>query len=511
MKKNAEINAYFERDLISNTDLKKLDKLLSDFQFDDIFEIITINPRVSEFLSKLYESKRDITEFIKIAELYEVYTTINDLDNSETTNFNTKHEKQYRDDMYEQQTSDTIRYPLLSDAETEKLFLEMQEGSIEAEAKLLKHNLRLVLKETNRNTNKGLDESDIYQEGCIGLLKAIRRFDIKRGFKFSTYATYWIRQRIGLAIFEKSRNIRIPNYTYQKASEMNKIITNFEAIYNREPTIDELAKIMNLSKKRVSEIYGARFDTLSLNKLTTNQTSETDGTEFGYFIADKVEDPEESFIKKERSAKILEFFASLELSDRDIQILYSRFEINGTQKKTLAELAEEFGVTHQAINQVEERVLRKIISMNKIDEFCNLTDNPKHYKKIFEGFFERLDLRPNRIINVNHILDAKKVTLELNENSEFITVLLDKSYYQLNIRILCHFSEDERQIIYEALSHEQINIPKIAKKVKQTEEYVLELLYTYYTNFQTYLVKYTKSKENTLNNIVSVRTKKEAE
>lgn len=533
MKTITEISDYVQNNFTSIKDFKGLNEylreLVTDDEFTDAFEIIAINPKLCELFKTIYETKKDISNYDKVSELYEAYLIINDLnesedlfkeideivqklsednlyDNDDSSEETEKSDKEVKEnEMLKQLIKNATKYPLLTDDETTRLFYAMANGSNNAEDQLVKHNLRLVLKVAHKFIDKDLDITDIIQEGNIGLLKAIRKFDVSRGYKFSTYAIYWIRQNIGRAIIDKSRNIRLPSETYKKASKINKIIKDFEEKYDRIPTIEEIAEIMHLSQKRVAEIYNVRFDAMSLNEYVSNETD----TEFQGLITSQQKSPEDIYITNDNNSRILSFLNSLELNERDIQILYSRYEINGTPRKTLTELGEMYNVSPESIRQVESRVLRKVISMNKINELCALTDNHQKYKKLFDEIISQLDIKANKIQVVNHILEAKKVAIYENENGEKITTPIEKAYYQLNIRILSQFTEEERAIIYLALSHENIDISKIAKKAKQSEEYVGEILHTYYLNFQLYLSLFKQNKNTKLTSVTLIRTKEE--
>lgn len=248
------------------------------------------------------------------------------------------------------------KIPLLTAEEEKQLGLEIANGSEEAKKKMMESNLRLVVNVAKKYCGRGIDFEDLIQEGNLGLKKAVEEYDVSKGFRFSTYAVYWIRQSIQRAIAGKSRTIRIPFNKYDKLISYRKVIQNLEKELQRKPTILEIAKKMDLPVFKIKEIDQLQGDTKSLNTLI----GDNEDSEFGNFIPSLEETPEEIVINDSLHDKIMEVFEKIPLKQREIEILILRFGLNGTEPKTLEEIGQIFGVTRVRIRQIEEIALKKI-------------------------------------------------------------------------------------------------------------------------------------------------------
>lgn len=227
-----------------------------------------------------------------------------------------------------------------------------------AEAKdvdaLTRHNLRLVVSVAKRYQNKGLNFMDLIQEGNIGLMKAAQKYDASLGFRFSTYATYWIKQSLSRAIMNQSRTIRIPAHMVGEVNQMRKMIAWYEKENNEEPTIEILAEMLKKSVKEVEELQEMIQNTVSLNAIVGDE----EDTELGDFIAD------EEIITPYKSAETAMLRDSLyglldTLSDREAAVIKMRFGLEGNSM-TLEEVGKELGVTKERIRQIEDKALKKL-------------------------------------------------------------------------------------------------------------------------------------------------------
>lgn len=227
-----------------------------------------------------------------------------------------------------------------------------------AEAKdvdaLTRHNLRLVVSIAKRYQNKGLSFMDLIQEGNIGLMKAAEKYDASLGFRFSTYATHWIKQSLSRAIMNQSRTIRIPAHMVGEVNQMKKMIAWYEKENNEEPTIEVLAEMLKKSVKEVEELQEMIQNTVSLNAIVGDE----EDTELGDFIAD------EDTITPYKSAETAMLRDSLydlldTLSDREATVVKMRFGLEGNAM-TLEEVGKELGVTKERIRQIEDKALKKL-------------------------------------------------------------------------------------------------------------------------------------------------------
>ncbi|TMC58460.1 MAG: RNA polymerase sigma factor RpoD [Chloroflexi bacterium] len=242
----------------------------------------------------------------------------------------------------------------LERADRDKLQREIEEGK-KARDHLVKANTRLVVSIAKRYMGQGVPFLDLIQEGNLGLLKAVEKFDHKRGFKFSTYATWWIRQAITRAIADQGRTIRVPVHVGDRIREMYKVSRSLEQDLGREPTSDEIADEMNLPSKKVSWLLRVSRRTVSLEK----PVGEEEDSELGNFIEDESSPtPAESAYHTLLQEKLEEVLSTL--TPREARILRLRYGLHNGHAHTLEEVGRKFGLTRERIRQIEVEALRRL-------------------------------------------------------------------------------------------------------------------------------------------------------
>ena len=246
--------------------------------------------------------------------------------------------------------------PLLTADQEKALAVSYAAGDKKAKDKLVEANLRLVVMAAKKyNLHTSLPFEDLIQEGNVGLMRAVDTFDVSKGFRFSTYAMYWIKQAISRAMLNNGRTIRVPIHMLELKSKYTKAVQALEKELDREPQAEEIAKYMNLEVEKVKEIETLIKDPVSLS---TSLNDEDDGT-LEDLIADPNQERPEDRIDNELRAKAINGILNT-LDEREKDIIVARFGINGARAKTLDELAAEYKLTKERIRQIEQKALHKL-------------------------------------------------------------------------------------------------------------------------------------------------------
>jgi RNA polymerase primary sigma factor len=266
-----------------------------------------------------------------------------------------EHVREVSTDALQLFLKDIGKVDLLTAAQEVELAKRIERGDHCAKQEMVEANLRLVVSIAKRYRNQGLPFLDLIQEGTIGLVRAAEKFDYRKGFKFSTYATWWIRQAVARALADKARTIRMPVHVVEKLNKIVRSERKLRAELGREPLSAEIAKDLDLSLEEVEQIRRSAQTPVSLEK----PVGDDDESEFGHFLTDESlplpDEAAETSLRKESLLKILGT-----LSARERRVLELRYGLDGQHPRTLDEVGRTFNVTRERIRQIENQSLKKL-------------------------------------------------------------------------------------------------------------------------------------------------------
>lgn len=348
-----ELTRYAEKNngVVNNKYLESLDL----FNLIDIDDIEEIKNKLLEYQIEFIDESEDLENLDIDDDLIDIDNDPEEPDDeiklddfSDIKGFNI-------DDPVKMYLKEIGKIPLLSPDEERILAEKMEDGSVNAKKKLSETNLRLVVSIAKRYVGRGMQFLDLIQEGNMGLMKAVEKFDFRRGFKFSTYATWWIRQAITRSIADQARTIRIPVHMVETINKLVRIERQLVQELGREPSNEEISERMDIEVEKVNEIRKIAQEPVSLE----TPIGEEDDSHLGDFIEDETaiapDDAANFSMLKEQLNVVLNT-----LSDREKKVLELRFGLNDGTPRTLEEVGKEFDVTRERIRQIEAKALRKL-------------------------------------------------------------------------------------------------------------------------------------------------------
>ena len=407
---NNYINKYLKKTKTyeeSLDSLEKLSKLFDSYDYipspDILLQIVKENEilyNAIECIMKKYKNQiisgniEQIIDNSTIILMIEAYCMLNNIEIKEIEDF----EKDIIDLEYYDLTDSVKTYlkeagrrPLLSIEEEQKLLKRILQGDDYAREVFIESNLRLVINIAKKYVDKGLPFLDLIQEGNIGLMTAVDRFDINKKTRFSTYATCWIKQAITRSIADKGRNVRIPVYLHEKIVIYQRTVINLESKLNRKPTLNEIANEMKLSISEVIKLQKLQDDTVSMNMLV----GKDEDTELENFIPenkDTLEDIATTNIMQQQVRKLLE---DCNLKPRETEILILRFGLSGERPMKLEEIGKKFGISRERVRQIEATALMKIRKSRYIKALSDYMPNPATAIKNIDFFREEYSKSAN--------------------------------------------------------------------------------------------------------------------
>lgn len=285
-------------------------------------------------------------------------------------------EEQYLPDIdISKQFLSELNKQLLTAEEEKALFQRIEQGDEEAKTEVIEKNIRLVVSIAKIYTNRGLEFLDLVNEGCFGLIKAIAKFDIAKGYRFSTYATRWIRQAITRAIFDKGRVIRVSVHTMEHVNKVKRYINDYYVRNGINPSMEEIQQQFNYSDEKMDKI----FDVI-INKPSSLNTGigEDEDTELIDLLEDRESIPLEEIAAKGELVRIID---ESSLTERERKVLYLRFGVIDNKTRTLEEVGKIFNITRERVRQIEAKALRKLRNNIYVKEYYNTVGSPYKIKE----------------------------------------------------------------------------------------------------------------------------------
>ena len=468
IKKNIKPQNKYQDNIIS---FEKIVNFFHDFNFfpppNLLIELIDKNDTLNKILQDVVENNLEILQKYDIdskfsddisknfIELYCLKNNIeikkdDDIQEEDYTEFITDITNTvYTDDsvkMYLQE----IHKPILTKEQEKSLALRIRNGDEKAKELFIERNLRLVIKVARKYTGQGISFQDLIQEGNLGLIKAVDKFDVTKGYKFSTYATCWIRQSIQRSLGDKSRNIRLPVHLYEKVKKYELLKKELSLKFNREPTFEELSKKMRVSIDTIYKYERLEHDTISLNMIVGDKDSELED-----FISLSTESIDNQFIEENLKDVIENLLKNSNLTTKEMDILRLRFGLGTNDPKTLEEAGKVYGVSRERIRQIQEKALKKIRRSRNVKELAIYMDNPKEAKKNIDRY---------RLKYQQHSL--QKIKLKDRKESELKMEMQEKTKRKSKDNLYEYFSDYSK--------------PEVSKVISRLDEDELELLHKRY-------------------------------
>ena len=396
-----------------NNNFQKLNQLIEEQELEitpEILETLIANETIKNSIEFFLNKYRKIITEGNIDKLFdnqilialiEYYCDINKIEikNDEENIENSAFIYNRKDPIYIY-LQEIGKIPLLKREEEIELAKRIEKHDEEARQKLIESNLRLVASVAKKYINRGISFQDLIEEGNTGLIKAVDKYDYRKGTKFGTYAVWWIKQTIYRSLYNDARIIRIPIHHYEKINQLKNEIDNLTQELNRKPTVEEIEKVTGKTKKEIEEMLQEIEIPVSINQKVN---IDSDSEELGQFIPSK-ENLEEDFEKKNLRKDILKVFDLLELSEIERTILIKRYGLDGQECMSLEAIGNLFNVTRERIRQIQKRAEKKIFY--------------SRHSKILKGYLEtetKTQSKRYEKIDYNNLEIMSKIPKEIDE------------------------------------------------------------------------------------------------
>ena len=499
-KKFGNVSNY--KDAIQN--FKKLSDFLGTYNYipnlDLLINLINENVNFKKMITIVFNEYHDQIISGKAEEIFydslllsviDAYCMLNNIEIDDVENINEDYDSSIINStsIINTYLKEIGRIPVLSKEEERKLFVRINEGDSEAKDLFIKSNLKLVVSIAKKYTDRGLSLLDLIQEGNLGLMLAVDKYDVNKGFKFSTYATHWIRQAITRSIANKGRNVRISAHMYEKISQYKQIVTKMEDKLVRNPTIKEIAKEMDLSVSDVSMLRNFQVDTVSLN----TYVGEDEESELEDFIPSNSDTPEEIFMNDSLQSQVKILFEKCKLRPNEIDVLMLRYGFNDKEPMTLEEIGEKYNVSRERIRQIQVGAIKKIRRSMYIKELAVYMNNPEqsleNLKKLRQNYVQQKN-------SFNKILSSEKEIPKIQTIYEYFK---DYSKEQVD-EIITKLTDEEQKLLtnlYQANLNDQVSIKLKEEQIDKFYNVLIPKIEELLSNKEKTILKKTKQKKIT--------------
>ena len=477
--------------------LKKLSTLFDEYDFtpslDLLEDLIKSNKKLHLCINLVYVeyteqlngmSSKGINKNFDdsfVVSLIDAYCSVNSIDVVEEQNYEDDDNIDYIDST-KAYLSSIGKFSVLTPEEEKELAIEITKGNKYARTQLIESNLKLVVSIAKRFQAFGIPLLDLIQDGNLGLIKAVEKFDVTRGYKFSTYATWWIKQAIMRGIADKSRNIRLPVHTHEKLRIYKKATIELGTKLGRKPTVEEIISNYNLTIEEINNLEKIQSETVSLD----TPIGDEEDSRLGDFIPDAGESIEDTVMNSNLHDEIIDLFDECNLTNKEKNVLILRYGLNGDDPMTLDYVGKIYKVTRERIRQIEAKALRKIRKSKKVRKLSIYIDS-----SIYEDVHFSIDNKESKKSNYEDISlyemfsefsksDVDDMLLRLNSDD---LKLLHKKYgynfYNNNVKKLSEEDEEAFVILKKRmkylLSHKRVNyFRKIDKRKVDRSENIKE-------------------------------------